>query len=244
MTHSCWWHHKQLAIAGQRCACISELPLSYGALFSLWFVLRHHSGIALSLLLLAGCGLFYRHQYRPAYKGEPLYHQVLSDLEVDEWTSMCHLESKMAVDRKHWTRWKCLYTKHTTPHKCRCNEVFKVEHAPRCGLLVMLNSAIWHSLDAEMKCLQSVGLGTKRSKWRCFWEGWGFDGKGAAGEKKKPQMLLDTMVFYNGLYFALRSSREHSQLGVCLAWLRSLRSLARNHTFCTERTTQRSTQVD
>lgn len=41
-------------------------------------------------------------------------------------------------------------------------------------------------------------------------------GKGAAGEKKT-QILLDTMVFYNGLYFALRSSREHSQLGVCLA---------------------------
>ena len=69
------------------------------------------------------------------------------------------------------------------------------------------------TLDAEMKRLQRSGLGSKKKKAEpitpeeeeIMWK------KGILGEST-PQALVDTMLYMNGLYFALKSGEEHRQL--------------------------------
>ena len=69
------------------------------------------------------------------------------------------------------------------------------------------------SLDAEMRRLQKKGLGSKTKRAEpiteeeeeVLWE------KGLLGEHS-PKALLNTIVYTNGLYFALRSGREHRDL--------------------------------
>ena len=64
-----------------------------------------------------------------------------------------------------------------------------------------------------MKRLQSQGVGSKKRQAEVLTEAeenllWKEGFLGATS----PQTLLDAIVFYNGLYFALRSGREHRQL--------------------------------
>jgi hypothetical protein len=69
------------------------------------------------------------------------------------------------------------------------------------------------SLDAEMKRLQSKGVGSVHKQAEPFtteeeellWE------KKILGDHS-PDALLNTMVYMNGLYFALRSGEEHRHL--------------------------------
>ncbi len=69
------------------------------------------------------------------------------------------------------------------------------------------------TLDAEMKRLQAEGVGMKTKQAEplteadkeILWE------KGLLGDST-PRTLLDTVIFMNGLYFALRSGSEHRAL--------------------------------
>ena len=64
-------------------------------------------------------------------------------------------------------------------------------------------------LDSEMKCLQAAGIGVTQEKAEpitfeeeeILWE------KSIIGDAT-PHSLLDTMLYMNGLYFALRGGKE------------------------------------
>ncbi len=62
-------------------------------------------------------------------------------------------------------------------------------------------------LDAEMKRLQQEGLGSASRKAEPLTE----EEEELLG-KHSPQTLLDTIIFMNGVYRALRSGKEHRQL--------------------------------
>ena len=87
------------------------------------------------------------------------------------------------------------------------------------------------SLDTEMKKLQSCGKGSKKrqaepltiEEEELLWE------RGLLGDAT-PQTLLDTMLFYNGSYFALRSGEEHRQLRLRSSQIELIEKNGEGHT--------------
>ena len=78
----------------------------------------------------------------------------------------------------------------------------------------MLNLLVFGlKLDAEMKRLQAKGIGSVHKKAEAFT----MDEEEQLWEKKilgdhSPETLLNTIIYMNGLYFALRSGSEHRNL--------------------------------
>ena len=72
-------------------------------------------------------------------------------------------------------------------------------------------SRFQRTLDAEMKRLRSTGLGVKKRKAEPISVSNTKNLKKLLGDHLA-QVLPDTMVFYCGMYFALRSGLEHQNL--------------------------------
>ena len=96
---------------------------------------------------------------------------------------------------------------------CRIQRHLRFHGKPEIGFFKDTPFAEFRmSLDAEMKCLQRCGLGSKRKKAEsisceeeeALWQ------KGVLGSSN-PQSLVDTMLYMCRIFFALRSE-EHRQL--------------------------------
>ena len=110
------------------------------------------------------------------------------------------------------------YSPATIHHLCsgiQCH--LRANHLPQLDIYTdALFANFCSTLDVEMKRLQQQGLGSKEKKAEpltdededILWS------KGILGDHT-PQASLSTMVSCNGIYFALRSGKEHRELSFC-----------------------------
>ena len=91
-----------------------------------------------------------------------------------------------------------------------------------------------------MKRLQSKGLGSQRRQAEPI----SYEEEELMWEKKilgddTPESLLNTIIYMNGLYFALRSGQEHRNLSAKFRWWREQ---VRDHILFTLRTSPKTIQ--
>ena len=133
--------------------------------------------------------------------------EQISKIELDYWLSRFVLE----VRKKNGS----VYPPNTLVHLCS-GIMRQIRWGGRPEIDIFKDEAFASfrsTLDAEMKRLQSQGIGTLKKQAEIIT----VEEEDQLWEMKilgdlTPKSLVDTMIFYNGLFFALRSGDEHKQL--------------------------------
>ena len=147
-----------------------------------------------------------KHRIQSSASSIPLLPNITPS-ELQHWLTRFVLE----VRKQDGTE----YPPSTLLHICSGIQRFiRSNHCPEVDIYKDATFANFrNSLDAEMRRLQSLGLGAKKKRAEPltiqdeekFWE------NGLLGDHT-PHALLNTMVYFNGVYFALRSGKEHRDL--------------------------------
>lgn len=136
----------------------------------------------------------------------PPHLYICKDVELDFWLSRFVLEIRRQDGQPYPPQ--TLYS-----IVCGLMRYLRELH-PKLNLFKDVAFAGFHrTLDGEMKRLRSLGIGVQKKRAEPI----SIDEEGKLWEQKllgetDPHVLLDTMVFMCGLYFALRSGKEHRDL--------------------------------